>query len=165
MLCKRAFRNDFKHFNPPRTASGWPCKFGSSLCSNRAVLAQRCSGLSPGPRESLEKSVAHSMHTNAWMCCKVLHLCSLQLVRLTVGCVACHFPLLYNKVIKRHNITSEVQRWHRTQENVRPESCVQVLSGKTMNQFNEKHRPDLGIYCPRAVSSFLSSPRKVNRTL
>lgn len=136
--CKRAFRDDFKHFNPPRTASGWPCKFGSSLCSNRPVPAQRCSGLSPGPRKARKNLLL--------ILCIPMHVC---VARCYISARSSRFVLQlaewpvifpYNKLIKRHNITAEVQRWHSsTQEYVWPESCVQVLSGRTNNQFDEKH--------------------------
>lgn len=111
-----------------------PCTL---LCSKRPLLAKRCSELRPGLQKSLEISVAqsmHSMHSNACMCCKVLHFCSLKLVHLTVGRQACHF--LY-KPIKYHNITSKVQRWQSSWEKVKPESCAEVSLSRTIRQFNE----------------------------
>lgn len=160
-LCKGAFRDDLKHFNPPRTASGWPCKFGSSLCSNRPVLAQRCSGLSPGPRKAWKKNLLLIL-------CIPMHACVARcyIPAHSSWFVFGEWPVIfpYNTLIQRHNITAEVQRWHSTQGYVWSVSCVQVMSGRTSNQFDEKHPKrhskdqTWAFYCPRAISSPLIIP-------
>lgn len=97
-LCKRVFRSYLKPFEPLCIASGWPWKFCSWFsCAHCYAVKNLCLHSDAQSRDQVLrkawKNLAHSMHTNACMCCKVLNLCSLQLVHLTVGWLACHFLL------------------------------------------------------------------------